>query len=60
MQPNGGEPLESAENSTWVFEPGQTFHTYVLARGFGMSETITITETGYEKLTNFPRQLFVK
>lgn len=60
LQPNGGEPLEAAAGSSWVFEPGQTFHTYVLARGFGMSETILITETGYEKLTNFPRQLFVK
>lgn len=60
LQPNGGEPLEAAAGCDWVFEPRQTFHTYVLARGFGMSETITITETGYEKLTNFSRQLFVK
>lgn len=60
LQPNGGEPLEAAPGSNWVFEPGQTFHTYVLARGFGMSETILITETGYERLTNFPRQLFVR
>jgi Xaa-Pro dipeptidase len=60
LQPNGGEPLEAAPGCTWSFEPGQTFHTYVLARGFGMSETITITEEGYERLTNFPRQLFVK
>jgi Xaa-Pro dipeptidase len=59
LQPNGGEPLEAAPGCTWSFEPGQTFHTYVLARGFGMSETIAITETGYERLTNFPRQLFV-
>ena len=36
-----------------------TFHTYLLARGFGMSETIVITENGYERLTNFPRRLFV-
>lgn len=60
LQPNGGEPLEAAPGCTWTFAPGQTFHTYVLARGFGMSETITITEDGYERLTNFPRQLFVK
>lgn len=60
LQPNGGEPLEAAPGCDWSFEPGQTFHTYVLARGFGMSETISITETGYERLTNFPRQLFVK
>ncbi|MBM7045813.1 MULTISPECIES: Xaa-Pro peptidase family protein [Rhizobium] len=60
LQPNGGEPLEAAPSSAWTFEPGQTFHTYVLARGFGMSETIVITDNGYERLTNFPRQLFVK
>lgn len=60
LQPNGGEPLEAAPGCSWTFEPGQTFHTYVLARGFGMSETITITEHGYERLTNFPRQLFVR
>ena len=30
-----------------------------LARGFGMSETIAITDDGYERLTNFPRRLFV-
>ena len=60
LQPNGGEPLEAASGCTWSFEPGQTFHTYVLAQGFGMSETISITEDGYELLTHFPRRLFVK
>jgi len=59
LAPNGGEPLEAEPSSTWAFEPGMTFHTYVLASGFGMSETISITETGCERLTNFPRQLFV-
>ncbi|EYR81232.1 MULTISPECIES: M24 family metallopeptidase [unclassified Shinella] len=59
LEPNGGEPLEAAPGCTWSFAPGMTFHTYVLAKGFGMSETIAITETGYERLTNFPRQLFV-
>lgn len=60
LQPISGESLEAAEGCEWEFEVGQTFHTYVLASGFGMSETITITEDGYERLTNFPRQLFVK
>jgi Xaa-Pro dipeptidase len=59
LAPNGGEALEAAPGCTWRFEPGMTFHTYVLAHGFGVSETITITETGYERLTRFPRQLFV-
>ena len=59
LQPSGGERLEAAPGADWRFEPGQTFHTYVLAKGFGMSETLAITETGYERLTNFPRRLFV-
>lgn len=59
LQPSGGERLEAAPISDWTFAPGMTFHTYVLARGFGMSETITITDTGFERLTNFPRQLFI-
>ena len=36
-----------------------TFHSYVLARGFGMSETIAVSTDGHERLTDFPRQLFV-
>jgi len=59
LAPSGGEALEAVPGCTWRFEQGMTFHTYVLACGFGMSETITITETGYERLTRFPRQLFV-
>ena len=59
LQPSGGEALESAPGSDWRFAAGMTFHTYVLARGFGMSETIAVTETGTERLTRFPRQLFV-
>ncbi len=59
LPPSGGEPLEAAPGCSWSFEPGMTFHTYVLARGFGMSETIAITDSGYERLTNFPRRLFV-
>ena len=60
LQPSGGEPLEATPEATWRFEPGMVFHTYVLARGFGMSETIAITETGHERLTRFPRQLFTR
>jgi Xaa-Pro dipeptidase len=59
LQPNGGEPLEAEPRATWVFAPGMVFHTYVLARGFGMSETILITDTGHERLTQFERALFV-
>ncbi|MEM7115492.1 MAG: Xaa-Pro peptidase family protein [Chloroflexota bacterium] len=59
LDPNSGEPLEATPTSTWTFVPGMVFHTYVLAQGFGMSETIAITKTGFERLTNYPRQLFV-
>lgn len=59
LQPSGGEPLEAHPGADWAFEPGMVFHTYVLAQGFGMSETILVTDTGAERLTLFPRQLFV-
>ena len=58
LQPSGGEVLEAAPGCDWYFEAGMTFHTYVLACGFGMSETIAITDTGYDRLTRFRRQLF--
>jgi Xaa-Pro dipeptidase len=59
IEPSGGEPLEAHPDASWTFEPGMTFHTYILARGFGMSETILVTPDGYERLTNFPRELLV-
>ena len=59
LAPSGGEPLEAVSGSEWEFESGMTFHTYVLARGFGISETIAITSDGIERLTNFPRRLFI-
>jgi Xaa-Pro dipeptidase len=34
-----------------------TFHSYLLVDGFGMSETIAVTATGVERLTNFRRSL---
>jgi Xaa-Pro dipeptidase len=59
LQPSGGEALEAAPGCTWCFSEGMVFHTYVLARGFGMSETIVVTESGFERLTNYPRLLLV-
>ncbi len=59
LQPAGGEDLQATPGCTWRFRQGMTFHTYVLARGFGMSETIVVTADGCERLTNFPRRLFV-
>jgi Xaa-Pro dipeptidase len=59
MPPSGGEGLEAAPGCTWVFAPGMVFHTYVLADSFGFSETILITAAGYERLTNFRRDLLI-
>ena len=59
LPPSGGESLEAAPGADWSFAAGMTFHTYLLARDFGMSETIAITETGCERLTRYPRELVV-
>ena len=59
IEPTGGEPLEAHPEANWIFEPGMTLHTYILARGFGMSETILITDDGYERLTRYARKLLV-
>ena len=59
LPPSGGEALEASPTAEWRFRAGMTFHTYLLARGFGLSETIVITETGYQRLTKFPRRLIV-
>jgi Xaa-Pro dipeptidase len=59
MPPTGGESLEAAPGCTWIFEPGMVFHTYVLADSFGFSETIAVTEQGWERLTTYPRALIV-
>lgn len=59
MDPHGAEPLEATPSSTWLFRPGHVFHTYLLVDGFGFSETIAVTDSGYERLTNFPRRLLV-
>jgi Xaa-Pro dipeptidase len=59
MPPTDAEPLEATPEAIWCFEPGMTFHTYLLVDGFGMSETILVTESGVERLTNFPRALLV-
>jgi len=59
LDPNDGEYLEAAPGCTWRFKSGMTFHTYLLVCGFGISETITITDSGYDRLTQFPRRLFV-
>ena len=57
--PTSFELLEATPGATWVFKPGMVFHTYLSAGGMNFSEMVTVTETGVEQLTNFPRKLFV-
>ncbi|WP_322884611.1 Xaa-Pro peptidase family protein (plasmid) [Sinorhizobium medicae] len=59
LYPNGAEYLEVTPQSSWSFQPGMTFHTYLVVDGFAVSETIAITVDGYEKLTNYPRELII-
>ena len=59
LRPSGGEPLEATPGCTWRFRAGMAFHTYLLVDGFGFSETIAITGSGYERLTGYPRELIV-
>ena len=35
----------------WVLEPGMVFHMYVSAMGLAFSETVAVTESGAERLT---------
>jgi Xaa-Pro dipeptidase len=59
LYPNGSEFLEATAGASWHFEVGMTFHSYVIVRGFAVSETIVITRTGYERLTNYSRELLL-
>ena len=59
MDPTDADPLEATATSEWSFEVGMTFHSYLLVKDFGFSETIAVTENGFERLTQYPRQLFV-
>ncbi|WP_208180314.1 Xaa-Pro peptidase family protein (plasmid) [Sinorhizobium medicae] len=43
--------------SEWTFEEGMVFHMYTSAKGIGFSETVLITASGCERLTNIERQI---
>lgn len=45
--------------SEWRFEAGMAFHSYVKVGAFMFSETIAVTESGYERLTRHPREFIV-
>ena len=61
--PDWGEHTASLRpGDKTVFEPGMTFHCipgmYLDNFGVSISESVVITEDGYETLANFPRKLF--
>ncbi|MFC8522320.1 M24 family metallopeptidase [Pseudarthrobacter sp. NPDC057230] len=60
LWPNTYEKLEVTPNADFHFEAGMTFHSYISAHGLNISETIAVTENGVERLTAFPRELFVR
>jgi Xaa-Pro dipeptidase len=60
-----GTVLDLSEGNPTVLQPGMVFHTPQPYRVAGeqtvaTSETILVTQTGREVLTQFPRRLFVK
>ncbi|MBX9450630.1 MAG: Xaa-Pro peptidase family protein [Mesorhizobium sp.] len=44
--------------SEWRIEKGMTLHMYTSAKGLAISETMLVTSTGAERLTQTPRQIF--
>jgi Xaa-Pro dipeptidase len=44
-------------SASWVFESGMVFHMYITSGAMSFSETVLVTEIGYERLTQSPRQL---
>jgi Xaa-Pro dipeptidase len=51
--------LLAVASSDWRFEAGQAFHSYAKVDWMFISETILVTDDGYERLTTFPRRLEV-
>ena len=45
------DALDFNEQDDWELKEGMVFHMLALACGFGISETVVITKTGFERLT---------
>ena len=43
----------------WRIEPNMVFHMYASAQGASYSETVLVSETGPERLTQLPREIIV-
>ncbi|MFT3821649.1 MAG: Xaa-Pro peptidase family protein [Rubrivivax sp.] len=57
--------LDFSEGGNTVLVPGMVFHVVTAIRDYGVhgaaySETVLVTETGHELITQFPRTLFLK
>ncbi|MGL9622986.1 Xaa-Pro peptidase family protein [Bradyrhizobium sp. U531] len=44
--------------SDWVLEEGMVFHMYTSAAGLSISDSVVVTNSGGERLTKTPRQIF--
>jgi Xaa-Pro dipeptidase len=60
LDPNSYEPLEVTPSSNFTFEAGMIFHTYMTVAGLNLSNTILVTEEGFERMTNYSRDLIVR
>jgi Xaa-Pro aminopeptidase len=47
-----------AMNQDWRFEKGMVFHVAVSTRAFAIGETVTVTASGAQRLTNLDRRLY--
>jgi Xaa-Pro dipeptidase len=59
-----GHIMDLKHHDSRELRPGMVFHVVPALRqnreyGVGLSETVTVTETGVEVITNFPRELFI-
>ena len=57
LVPRDRDPVIVCRDQSAFYVRLLTFHTYLLVDGFGFSETIAVTSSGYERLTNYPRRL---
>jgi Xaa-Pro dipeptidase len=44
----------------WTLLPNMVFHMYLSASGISVSETVRVTEDGFESLTRTPRSIQVR
>jgi Xaa-Pro dipeptidase len=53
------EVCDFMAGDTWLLDAGMIFHMIVNANGISFSETILVTDTGAERLTSLPRELYI-